>query len=320
MKNKHLVLLFLFTLLVGLAVRRAPWRHATFFQTKLLKLDTASIQQIQITLPNKPTLFLLRSDIGWSAEQEERSVVVEPYTVNKILGALADMRSIRIAKTDLPDTLGFIPTAKIQLTVVHSNAQSESITIGWETIENSQAATYVQLPRHEGIYLVDNHLRNIFAKKLTDFRKQTIIQFTPEAVRSFSIAGPNLDSIIFVQNDSSGMWEGGMISQVQFNDQVQNWLSKIRGLDGLAFADLFDESHANESLYARIRLNFKEQSEPLILETFLAHQIYVPETFPSQKLDRRQFAPYVLHSSQNPTNYFAFPDTVLLRQICHPFK
>ncbi len=319
MKNKHLVLLFLLTLFVGLAVRRAPWRNATFFQTNLLRLDTASVQQIQITLPNMPMLFLLRSDVGWSAEQEDRSVTVEPEAANKILGALSEMRSIRIAKTDLPDTLGFMPTARIQLTVIHSNNQSESIAIGWETIENSQPATFVQLPRHEGIYLVDNHLRNVFAKKLADFRKQTIFQFTPSAVQSFSIAGPNLDSVMFEQNDSTRMWERVMLSQFLNNDQVQIWLSKIRGLDGLAFADLFDESHANESLYARIRINFKEQTEPLILETYRAHKINLPEKLPGQKLDRRQFAPYVLHSSQNPTNYFAFPDTALLRQICHPF-
>jgi hypothetical protein len=197
MKNKHLVFLFLLTLLVGLAVRRAPWRTTTFFQTNLLRLDTAEVQQIQITLPGQSPLFLLRGDAGWSAEQESRSVNMPPELAKKMLLALADLRSIRIAKTTRPDTLGFTPGTAIHLNIILANDQQESLTLGWETVEHSQPATYVQLPKHAGIYLVNNHLRNVFFKHLTDIRNRNLFQFSPSEVQGFSLVGKNLDSLFF---------------------------------------------------------------------------------------------------------------------------
>jgi len=319
MKNKHLVLLFLLTLAVGLAVRRAPWKNATIFQTSLLKIDTAEIQQIQISLPGKPTLFLLRGDLGWSAEQSDRSVKVSSEAVQEMLLALADLQSVRIVHTKRPDSLGFVPSAGIQLEVIHSNAQQESLTLGWETTENNQAATFVQLPKHEGIYLANKHLRNFFTKSLRDFRQQTFAQFRPEAVQRFRVFGPKVDSVIFQKNDSSGIWTSPVNAKTLSGAVVQGWLLKIKQLEGLAFADLFDESHAKETHYAQIQLEFQDQTQPLFLNIFRPQQVNIPEELPVHKPDRRQLSPYVVHSSQNPTNYFALPDTMILRQICRPF-
>ncbi|MDO8368829.1 MAG: DUF4340 domain-containing protein [Saprospiraceae bacterium] len=319
MKNKHLVLLFIITLLIGLAVRRAPWRNDTFFQASLLRLDTAKVQQIQVTLPNQPVLFLLRGDTGWSAEQSDRSANVSADLTQKMLAALADMRSIRIVKTDRADTLGFTRANAIHITIVHGEAQKESLIIGWETVENKQAACYVQLPMHDGIYLVNNHLRNTFAKALSDFRNPTIAQFSPSDVRSFSLYRQNPDSIFFQKNDSTGRWESPAATQNYSSEQVNVWLSKIAGLHDLTFADLFDESHASESFYARINLIFESGVVPLTLSFYHFRPMNVPEEWPAKKPDPHQLAPFVLFSSQNPINYFAFSDTLLLRQIISPF-
>ena len=319
MKNKHLVLLFLITLLIGLAVRRAPWRTDTFFKTNLLRLDTAEVQQIQITLPGKPPLFLLRSDQGWSADQSERSVNLPPDAAQEMLRALADLQSIRIVKTDRPDTLGFSQSKRIQLEILRSDATRETITLGMETLENAQAATYVELPQHEGIYLVNKHLRSVFTKGLTDFRNQTVAEFSPEKVSAFSLFGPNLDTLIFHRNDSTGQWQSLISAQVLPNEAVQQWLGQLAGVKPLPFADLFDESHAEELFYAQIQLKTDASTAPILLKIFKLSQLNIPEELPSQKPDRRQLTQYVLHSSQNPLNYFAWADTQLLNQICRPF-
>ncbi len=320
MKNKHLVLLFLVTLGIGLAIRRAPWREATFFQTSLLRLDTAAVQQVQIILPGgKSSLFLLRGDAGWSAEQADRSVKVSPQYARQMLAALADLKSVRIVKTNRPDTLGFGAESAIQLSIVQSKGQAETLRLGLEISENGQPSTFVQLPKHEGIYLVDKHLREIFFKSLTDFRNQTIVQFAPGSVRSFAIFGQGKDSLLVHKNDSTGFWEGTMPSQIYPDAQVQSWLTKVAGLKSLAFADLYDESHADETLYAQIKLEFAANSEPLNVAIFRFQLMNVPEEMPEHGTIRHQFAPFVLHSSQNPTNYFMLSDTGLLRQICQPF-
>ncbi|MFN0173092.1 MAG: DUF4340 domain-containing protein [Saprospiraceae bacterium] len=319
MKNKHLVFLFIVTLLVGLAIRRAPWQDSKYFQTNLLKLDTASVQQIQVALPGQDILYLLRNDAGWSAEQGDRSINLPQEAAQKMLSTLADLRSIRIAKTSMPDTLGFSPATAIQISIIDDKTQSESLTIGWETIENSQAASFVNLPKHGGIYLVNDHLRNVFSKTLTDFRNRTIVRFAPSSVQGFCIFGLNMDSLLFQKNDITGIWEGSEGSKDYPNDSIQIWFAKIAELHGLQFADLFDESRASDAFYAKITLLFETQLEPLTLTIFHWHQQIVPEVMDRQKLNRQKFANFVLHSSQNPANYFALNDTLLLQDICWPF-
>lgn len=319
MKNKHLVLLFLITLLVGLAMRRAPWRNSAFFQTKLLKIDPSEVQEIHITLPASPVISYLRGDAGWSAEQGDRSVNIPTLDIDRMLVALTDLRSIRILKTKQADTLGFIPSKIIQLSLTHGENEIETLEIGKEIMLNNEPATYIQLTRHEGIYLVKNHLRKVFSRTLKDFRNQTIALFDPSNVKDFTIFRQDIDSLYYQKNDSSGVWESPSSSGVFHNDSVQIWLSQIAALQNLAFSDFFDESHKSESFYASIQLRFQLQAEPLTLTFFHLRPLNVPEEMPAQKPDRRQLAPFVVHSSQNPTNYFAMADTTLLRHICQPF-
>lgn len=315
MKNKHLVLLFLATLLIGLAVRRAPWRDSTFFQTNLLKLDTAEIQQVQITLPAQQTLFMLRGDAGWSVEQAERSVAVPSAEIVPILEALAEMRSIRIVKTRRPDTLGFTPGNAIQISITLSDARQEVLSLGWETLENAQPTTFVQLPQHEGIYLVNNHLRNIFTKKLSNFRNSTIARFLPKDVIRFTITGKTLDTLAFQKNDSSGVWESTRARHTLPDESIQIWLAKVARINGLGFADLFDDSHTSETTHAQISLALKNQPDPLVLRIYYFQMSGIPE----KQSGIPGAISYVIHSSQNQTNYFELTDTSLLRQLCQPF-
>ena len=319
MKNKHLVFLFLVTLLIGLAVRKAPWRNYTFFQTTLLKLDTLSVQQITVTRPAQPGIVFLRGDSGWTADQEERSVNIPTEFAQQMLAILADLQTIRIVKSQRPDTLGFSLSTAIQLRILSLNQSEESLGIGSEVMENGQAATYIQLPRHEGIYLVNKHLRSVFSKSLSDFRNSSIASFPMNKVRSFVVTGPKVDSLTFHKNDSTASWNSALDGRILSQEQVQNWFALIAGLKDLAYADLFDESHTDETYFGQIRLKIEGAPDPLILKFYQLNRINVPEDLPHHKPDRRQFAPFVLHSSQNPTNYFALPDTSLMRQLCHPF-
>lgn len=319
MKNKHLVFLFLLTLCIGLAVRRAPWRNATFFQTNLLRLDTAELQQIQITLPNTPPLLLSRGDVNWSAEQGERNALVPQAYVNEILAMLQNLHSIRIANTHQPDTLGFGADTYIQVDLKLANAARESLKLGWEINENKQAATYIQLPKHEGIYLVNTHLRKLFTRQLTDFRNQRIVQIDGDALVGIKISGPKIDSLSFQKSDSTNSWQSIKSAKPISNTAIQAWIHQLNGLSGLPFADLFDESRAKDDLYAQIQLEYSHQSPASVLKIFKIQPINIPEELPANASQKRILAPYVIQSTQNPTNFFSLSDTSLLRQICHPF-
>lgn len=177
MKNKHLVLLFVATVAIGWLLRRAPWRAAQVFQTELIGVDTARLTQLRLLLPGQPELLLERTETGWTALQEGRSVVVAPADMLPLLHALVAIRSVGVVKTRQPDTLGLSAAEGLQVTVYQAGQHKEDFWIGRETSAENAPATFIRLAGHEGNYLVEHHLRRIFDRRLEDFRPTGICQF-----------------------------------------------------------------------------------------------------------------------------------------------
>jgi hypothetical protein len=315
MKNKHLVFLFLLTLLVGLAVRKAPWKNAIFFQSNLLKMDTSQVQQIQIACPGKPNLTLVRTENGWSAEQQERSTFVQASASQQLLAVLADLRSIRRVKSTRLDTLGFGVSTSIEVSVFMGDKLAEKFDIGWETIENSHSATYVHLPAHQGTYLASGHFRQIFSQSLMDFRDKTATRFDAAEVESFSVERAGMPPEVFIPNRENGLW---VCAQPEIRwpaDSAETWLQWCSKLQNLPFHDLFDESRADERLFAKVVFHLKKEQAPVVLKIFHAMPSSPPELIPRPKTAIKN-QPFALHCSQNPTNYFALPDTTFALRLC----
>jgi hypothetical protein len=317
MKNKHLVFLFLATIAFGLLARRSPWFKKNIFQTDLIAVDTAGLTQISIFRPGQPELLLERTEAGWAAGQEIRAVTVRPEHIAPVLAALSAVRSLRIIKTNRPDTLGFSEKNRLQVVVFRDKEMLEQFEIGDEILENGQPATFIHLNRHEGIYLVQNHLRGIFSKNLDDFRENGVSDFDPAAVKGIVVEwwenGLKVRYPIY-KNDSTAQWNppGEGLPEIA-GDTVQNWLHLFSRLKGSPFADNFDESRAHKALISRITL-LLSSSDSLVFRVFYVKPPDLPEELPLSKV--KELPLYVLHSSQNPVNFFAPPDTLLLRRIC----
>jgi hypothetical protein len=114
------------------------------------------------------------------------------------------------------------------------------------------------------------------------------------------------------KNDSTGRWETPDIFSFS-DDSVQTWLQLFELLNGSPFADHFDESRARETLRSRATLHLAS-SDSLVFRVFYAKPPDLPEEISMSKA--KTLPVYILHSSQNPTNFFAPPDTLLLRRIC----
>ena len=316
MKNKHLVFLFLATVAFGLLARRSPWFKQNIFQTDLIALDTAGLTQISIFQPGQPELLLERTETGWAAAQEIRAVTVQPEHIAPVLAAFSAVRSLRIIKTNLPDTLGFSEKNRLQVIVYKEKEVLEQFEIGDEILENGQPATFIHLNRHEGIYLVENHLRSIFSKKLDDFRENRVSDFAPSTVEGIVLEwwenGENVQYSMY-KNDSTDLWNLPGEAPEMAGDTVQNWLRLFSRLNESPFADNFDESRAHKALISRITL-LLASSDSLVFRVFYVRPPDLPEELTLSKV--KELPLYILHSSQNPVNFFAPPDTLLLRRIC----
>ena len=129
MKNKHLVLLFVVTVAIGWMLRRAPWGTAQLFQTELIQVDTANLNQIRLVLPGQPELLLERTEAGWAALQEGRSAVVPAEDIQPMLTVLAAISSVRLVKTKDPDTLGLSAETGLRVTTFQDNGHRK--ISGW---------------------------------------------------------------------------------------------------------------------------------------------------------------------------------------------
>ncbi len=316
MKNKHLILLFLTVLILGLIVRHFPWRYRSWFQAELIRVDTADLTQCTLQLPNRPELVLERADNGWVATQLNRSSTVGNSQIQPMLLCLQDLHVLRMVKSNRPDTLGLSPTTRIGVVLEQGARRHEQFWLGRETILLDTPATYLQLPRHEGIYLVPGHLRRLFDRTLDDFRSHTIAPFAPESIRRIGLQWPDSLPVFLEKNDSAARWESAALPAGLSNDSVQNWLRFFKNLDNSPFADNFDESHARQTTLATIFLE-PASGERVDLQFYYIKPPDLPEDLSVLRARGVRHLPfYVLHSSLNPVNFFAVADTNLVRRLC----
>ncbi|MCA0237787.1 MAG: DUF4340 domain-containing protein [Bacteroidetes bacterium] len=313
MKNKHLVLLFIVTLLAGWLFRRLPWRFSDIFQTVLIEVDATALQSISIGRPGATDLLLERTDEGWVTELDGRSVRVPGDIVDRMLQELAHVKTLRIVKTARPDTVGLQMPLRVQATL--GNGRREVFFIGRQTTEQGVPATYIELDHHDGIYLVKNHLRDVFDQDAARFRPATAFQLAVEGISEIQFYWNKADSVAVVKkNDALPVWAYGLVEWP--GDSVHKWLMLLPRLNGTPFADHFDDSQSRQTLVAKISLIGRQDSTPLELEFHYLAPPEIPED-PESLAARHNLSAWVLHSSQNPNNYFCINDTNLLRHILY---
>jgi hypothetical protein len=304
MKNKHLLLIFLCTLLLGLVARYAPWFKNDVFQTDLVRVDTAAVQRIAITQPGSTELLLERSDEGWVASQDDFAIRTADSLLRPLLEAIERIRSLRIVHSNMRDTLQLLPTQAIHVEISGKHSRKETFEIGRETWEYKQPATFVEIDQHEGIYLTDKHLRSVFTKSVDDFRSKTLLDFAAQNLQSVEILRPGIDTIVFEKSDTSAQWHSNRAKPWLAPEAVAEWLKTLQNLNGLPFAPHADDIHAADNMVAGITFRFVQQDETIQLLMFDAGALF-----------RRKTPVYVLQSTQNPFNFFALSDTLLARKI-----
>lgn len=316
MKNKHLVFLFFVTVAVGLLIRQAPWRKVSLLQTNLIEVDTAAATQISIFAPGRSELLIERTENGWAATQELHSVIVPPEQITAMLAALAHVRSLRIVKTGRPDTLGLSDSAIVRIAVFRDRESLEHFGIGREVAENGRPVTCIRLDAHGGIYFVEGHLRGVFCKEIGDFRSRSVARFDPAAVMQVAfrwLEDSIREGFALQKNDSTGYWQAPEVPAPGIpNDTLQNWLQQFNRLNDSPFADQFDETRERRAFKRMVTLRFGN-SDSLVIRLFYAKPTDLPEEITVLKAG--QLSSYIIHSSQNPLNYFAPPDTALVRSI-----
>jgi hypothetical protein len=319
MKNKHLVLLFLAALVIGLITRGWPWKTVPNFEAELIKIDTSSLSQLAIRMANRPELILERTEKGWVAIQGSRTTVVAPQMIKPLLLILSDVRSGQIIRSSRPDTFGLSNGESLQLSIWNGKNDPDLIKIGRSLMIKGLPACYIQLGQHEEIFFIQTDLRAIFNKTMLDFRDEKVISYDPSLVTGFSIGWNPGMGVDFNKAPDQPLW----ISITGVNppvpeDSVQAWLQQFEHLNTCRFADYFDETNADGKRLARIQLIWNKGN--VTLDFFHVSKQDLPEEYRDFGNPKTLAATYFVHSSQNSSNYFALQDTALAHRICYGLR
>lgn len=315
MKNKHLVLLFLLVVTGGLLCRNLSWFRQSVWSRRLVKADTAAIDRIVLRQADLSEFSFVRTESGWLAMQEGRSVGVPTAVVDSLLSALPGIASLRTVHSKRPDTLGFNQGIIAQFW--RQTTLLDEFRLGSELQENGQPATFLALDGHEGVYVVSGHLRGLFSKNLAQFRSKTAFRIEAATIRSVALQCPDSAEQKWTRADSLPVWRHATDSLRNCPAEAAgHWFQLLSRLNQLEFADGFDDSQADRQEFARLILEPADsQAEPLELRFFHVLPPDLPEDPGALRKTKKGISPWVLHSSQNPFNYFALEDSVLAIRI-----
>ena len=310
MKNKHILLVFLATVVIGFLSRRVHWGQNDTI-VPLIRIDTAAVMQITIAPPGQSELLFERTDDGWALEYEDRSIPVQPAAMAPMLAALDHLQSLRRLDTERLDTLGLDEKNALVVTLLEGKKRQVRLAFGQQVLEQAGPFTYLRLGEKGDVYLVKNHLRDVFFQKIDFFRKSQVADFSPATVQSVTCTWPGDTVLLLQKNDSLLFWHTPDLSRSMPDDSLQMWLRNLAALRNLPFADDFDESRSRQTLRATIILR-RSDGEPLTLRLHRLAPLELPEEMAtSRPRTRRLPVAWVLHSSQNPLNYFSVADSVL---------
>jgi hypothetical protein len=293
-KNKHLLLLFLFTLLLGLGFRHFPWRQRAWFERSILTIQAADIQSLSLHVPGADTLTLVQEEGGtWRIAHAQRNLAVAASQLAPLLTALQDIRTHSILESTRPDTLGLHPAQRIDLRIFMKNGPTKTLHIGRSMSLNGLVGTYIEFDGQEGVlHFAKGDLRTPFLIRPDDFRPRGLFAGDVIHLQRLRIVGDSID----LPADSV--------------EKAKTWLFRVKDLP---FADYFDESRAVSQRQFQLDIWPDSQAAAITLSCFERPLGDLPETWP--KGQKRQLPRYILHSSANPNNFFALHDTTLAAQM-----
>lgn len=314
MKNKHLVFLFLVALCVGLVLRQAPWCKSQYPKRSLLQIDTTTCTRMEVRQAGREDLVFERGDDGrWLLAEGDLSIVLQLSQQQAILQALAGLDIQRLQPTKRPDTLQLDPEHCLAVTLFNQHGPTESFRVGAERRQNGKLLTALMLGKQEGVFWAEGALRSLFSKKLETYRQRAPFEMDWSEVNRIVVMARDSLPVEMLKSDTAQQWVLAQTGVVLPAHQMQQWFQAVDRLKHCFFADYFDETRAKEQLVLEILME-KTGSTPVMLRFFRLDAPEFPEGWPLSS-KKQITGPFVLHSSQNPRDYFSVDDSTIVHQL-----
>jgi hypothetical protein len=304
MKNKHLVLLFLLALGIGLLTRQFPWFIQQNRSLALVEVDPARVDRILVQSPGKAEWSLEYSDSSWLLVQGEQMFKLPNSEAQLLLNTFCGLHALEISSSTRPDTLGLSDNERLVVGLYQGHKRLENIYLGYETQYQGKAASYLQVGANTGIYLSEGYLRRFLDTQLEKRPNTSFLWEIPAHVESVQLNGIGFQTVRLLKKDTLPFWQGAQIPI--HTDSLQAWNKGWQVLNGAPQADYFDETL--EGARKIFQLEYQGAATRLVVQAYRMNA-WTPDA-------ARQGAPgdYFIKSSQMGGQYFKVQDTLRLQE------
>ena len=287
--------------MLGLSVWGVKWASENFLKTKnaffsktILSISPDDVAAFTIRKGDEETTFA-RADSVWLVVKNDVTIRIPADSVAVYLNLFSKMTSYSIKKlSDKPDENieGEIDKkALFKIFISKNNNITDSLSIFYTAKDSvsGNILTYIKLPKERLLHGIEGNWVTFFDKDFNDFRNAQILSFSRADVSKVTLRS-RLDTATFYAKDTAN-WTYSNDRYLVLNDSFNTYLKSINHLS------LRNMKPVSGKFYDAAR-DFKDIKK---IENQLV--IYFKEDSATLTAYRRERY-FILHSTQNPENYF----------------
>ena len=300
MNNKVLFGIFALLVIAFLASKTCKGDRKGNFDSSIVAVDTAQIDQIIIT-PKEgggEPFSLQKEDGKWMANQGSLKVPATSSAMKAMLERFVKVDAKRVVSKS-PDKFSTYEVEEGKATRIQANAGKKSLAdflVGSFKFDQAtrSASSYMRKSGQNEVYVVDGFLSMSFNQSFDNFRDKTLISLNQSDITRIALNSNGEERLL--QNLPEGWHFNGM--EKMDSTEMASYLSSISNISGSDFIENFNPSEQNK--IAELNIGANNIMNPVILEAY--------QTQDSLK-------PFVVHSSLNPDAYFSSDSIGVFQRI-----
>lgn len=282
MKNKSLLAVFLVLSGILIYTKLAVPNKDRSFSQDILSIDTSAVVKIDISPKGVNPFQLEKKDGKWNLLQDSLDVEAEESNVTALLSQLSSTKATRIVSRSKNKwqeyEVGDQNGSKIKMT--YDNNKVKEIVVGKFIFnqQKKQANTYVRTAKSEDTYLVDGFLSMTVSKEASSYRNQNILSIPSyEALTRITYNHANKDITLRWQRNNE-------IQNSEDSIAINSYIKQLSNIRGSVFASKKPEA---ASLEQTLVYTLNDNKPDVTINAYVQND-----------------SMYIIHSTQNPKNYF----------------
>jgi hypothetical protein len=305
MKNKHFVLFFLATVALGVAFKKCDFDYLYKKNTIIFEQDSAKITSFSYILNDTDSLEILWHNMSnrWLVTQNLKTIEPREELVSELFSEIknAQIGSVLTKNQADYDSFNIEKKKAVQLKIFKNDREFDAFFLSEFKKNDGQTGFAVRFSSADEVFeLTNSKIVKLLKTPLNSLKNNELCQFDPEKIIAVSIDLDNDSLFLFDKTDGFWITPGGeeKLELTQFS----RFFGQLQNIQrGLEFAENFGEFEKNNARVGQISLMSADAKGSFSLVGY-----------------RKNEQNFVIHSSQNPANFFELPDSIARQIFCNP--